>query len=68
MLKMMKFTECGVKEKVMKTKYELTSTVYQGWTRCLVSSNLCQAPWEAFPTSFCVSEAVTHNSDLATCM
>lgn len=24
----------------MKTKYELT--VYQGWTRCLVSSSLCQ--------------------------
>lgn len=30
MLKLFRFTECSVKEKVVKPKYELTSTVYQG--------------------------------------
>lgn len=42
MLKLFRFTECSVKEKVMKTGHKLTNAVYQGWTRCLAISSLCQ--------------------------
>lgn len=49
MLKLFKFREYSVKEKAMKTKCELTGTVYQGGTRCLVSFSLCQDPQRGIP-------------------